>query len=104
MIEKNVLVKRLVSGPQFPYVNNVALCGRVGQTITERQRHRRLFTTIFDSPPLWDNLFGVVFMVFSLIEDGQFPQTPHFCHSLDYFDCCSFMIKCSLSRPNNNKF
>ena len=42
----------------------------------------------FDKPPLLDNLFGVLFMVFSVIEDGQYPQTPNFCHPLDYFDYC----------------
>ena len=91
--KKNALLKRL-SGTQFPYVNNVALCDRVRQNITERQSHR-LFPT-FDSPPLFDNLFGVVFMVFWVIEDGQYPRTPHFCHPLDYFDYCrvlSFVIK-----------
>ena len=58
---------------------------------SETQCHKLDPTMIAcDSLPFFGNLFDVVFLVFSVIEDGQYPWTPHFCHSDDCFDCCSF--------------
>ena len=58
---------------------------------SETQCHKLDPTMIAcDSLPFFGNLFDVVFLVFSMIEDGQYPWTPHFCHPDDCFDCCSF--------------
>ena len=58
---------------------------------SETQCHKLDPTMIAcDSLPFFGNLFDVVFLVFSVIEDGQYPWTAYFCHPDDCFDCCSF--------------
>ena len=70
------------------------MCPSLTEHQSETQCHKLDPTMIAcDSLPFFGNLFDVVFLVFSMIEDGQYPWTPHFCHPDDCFDCCSFSSK-----------